>query len=145
MAVIALSTKATADRAISVVRKPAHNDQASGIAAEAITAGAPVRLDTTTGRFTNANGTTAPEARVMFIATRTVQAGEGMTGVRNCTLEGFVLDALAYDAAVFLSDTDGRLDSAAGTVSVTIGRVVPGFATTLGTAADKLLDVARLV
>jgi hypothetical protein len=145
MAVIALSTKATADRAISIVKKPAHNDQANGIAAEAITAGAPVRLDTTTGRFTNANGSSAAEARVTHIATRTVAAGEGMTGVRNCTLEGFVLDALAYDAAVFLSDTDGRLDTVAGTTPVTLGRVVPGFATTLGTAADKLLDVARLV
>jgi hypothetical protein len=144
MALIALSTKATADRAISIVRKPAHNDQASGIAGEAIVAGAPVRLDTTTGRFMNALGTTAPNARVIFIATRTVATGEAMTGVRGCTLEGYVLDTLAYDAPVYLSDTSGRLGDAAGTVSVVIGRVVPGFATTLGTAADKLLDVTRL-
>jgi hypothetical protein len=141
MAVIALSTRATTNRAIEAVKKPSHNDQATYPAAEAIVAGAPIRLDTTTGRWTNANGTTAPEARVTHIAMRTVAAGESVTGVRNCTLDGFVLDALAYDAPVYLSDTDGRLDTVAGTVSTIVGRVVPGFAVTLGTAADKLLDV----
>lgn len=145
MAVIALSTRATANRAIDVVKKPAHDDQATYPAAEAITAGAPIRLDTANGRFTNANGTSAAEARVTHIATHSAIAGEALTGVRACTLDGLVLDALAYDAAVFLSDTDGRLDTVAGTTSVIIGRVVPGFATTLGTAADKLLDVGRLV
>lgn len=141
MALIALSTKATTDRTMSVVKKPSHDDQMTGIAAEAITAGAPIRLDTSNGRFTNANGTSAAEARIMFIAMRTVAAGEAVTGVRNCTLEGYTLDSLAYDAAVFLADTDGRLGDVAGTVSVIVGRVVPGNATTLGTAADKLLDV----
>ena len=145
MAVIALSTRATTNRAIDVVKKPAHDDQATHPAAEAITAGAPIRLDTTSGRFTNANGTSAAEARVTHIATRTVLAGEPLTGVRACTLDGFVLDALAYDAPVYLSDTDGRLDTVAGTTSVIVGRVVPAFATTLGTAADKLLDVGRVV
>lgn len=142
MAVIALATRATTNRAIEVVKKPAHNDQATYPAAEAITAGAPIRLDTTTGRWTNANGTLAAEARATHVAMRTVLAGESLTGVRRCTVDGFVLDALAYDTAVYLSDTDGRLDTVAGTVSTIVGRVVPGFAVTLGTAADKLLDVA---
>lgn len=141
MALIALSTRATTNRAIDVVKKPAHNDQATHPAAEAIVAGAPIRLDTTNGRWTNGNGTTAPEARVTHIATRTVAAGESLTGVRRCTVDGFVLDALAYDAIVYVSDTDGRLGDTVGTVSAIAGRVVPGFAVTLGTAADKLLDV----
>ncbi len=141
MADIALSTRATTNRAIDVVKKPAHNDQATYPAAEAIVAGAPIRLDTSNARWTNANGTTAPEARATHIATRTVAAGEAVTGVRKCTLDGYVLDAMAYDAAVYLSNTDGRLGDVAGTVSLVVGRVVPAFATTLGTAADKLLDV----
>lgn len=141
MADIALSTRATTNRAIDVVKKPAHNDQATYPAAEAIAAGAPIRVDTSNGRWTNANGTTAPEARATHIAVRTVAAGEALTGVRRCTVDGLVLDALAYDAAVFVSNTDGRLSDVAGTVSVTVGRVVPGFAVTLGVAADKLLDV----
>lgn len=110
-------------------------------AAEAITAGAPVRLDTSTGKFTNANGTTAPEARVWGIATRTVVAGEPVTAIRKGYLDGFALSGSAYDAALYLSDTDGRIADAAGTVSVVVGRVFPGTATTLGTAYDKLLQV----
>lgn len=145
MADIALQARATANRAIDVVKKPAHNDQATHPAAEAIVAGAPIRLDTTNGRWTNANGSSAAEARATHIATHTVAAGQALTGVRGCLLDGFVLDALAYDAAVYLSDTDGRLADAAGTTSVVIGRVVPGHAITLGTSPDKLLDVASLV
>lgn len=110
-------------------------------AAEAIVAGAPIRLDTATGRWTNGNGTTAPEARIKAIATKSVQAGEGLTGIQSGILDGFDLSALAYDATVFVSDTDGRLADAAGTVSTVAGRVIPAFSTTLGTAADKLLEV----
>lgn len=111
-------------------------------AAEAITPGAPVRLDTATGRFTNANGTTAPEARVWGIATgeKAIPAGWPVTAVRRGVLEGFDFSQ-AYDAAIYVSDTDGRLGDAAGTVSTVIGRVIPGTATTLGTAYDKLLSV----
>lgn len=110
-------------------------------AAEAITAGAPVRLDTTSGKFTNSNGTTAPEARVWGIALKTVAAGEPVTAIRNGVLDGFDLSSQAYDAAIYDSDTDGRLGDAAGTVSTVIGRVIPGTATTLGTAYDKMLSV----
>jgi hypothetical protein len=109
-------------------------------AAEAITAGAPVRIDTTAGTFTNSNGTTAPEARIFGIATRTVAAGEAVTAIRKGIMDGFTL-AGAYDSAVYLSDTDGRLADAAGTVSTVVGRVIPGTSTTLGTAYDKILLV----
>jgi hypothetical protein len=109
-------------------------------AAETIAAGAPVRIDTTAGTFTNANGTTTGEARVWGIATRSVVAGQPVTAVRRGTLDGFTFSQ-AYDAAIYLSDTDGTLADAAGTVSTVVGRVVPGTATTLGTAYDKLLSV----
>lgn len=140
MADIALSGRATTNRAIDVVKRPAHNDQSTYPAAEAITAGAPVRLDTATGRWTNANGSVAAEAAT-HVALRTVGAGESVTAARRCTVDGFDLSALAYGAPVYLSNTDGRLADAAGTVSAVVGRVVPGFATTIGVAADKLLDV----
>lgn len=38
-------------------------------------------------------------------------------------LSGFDIAALAYDAQVFLSDTAGKLDTAAGTLAVPCGRV----------------------
>jgi hypothetical protein len=110
-------------------------------AAEAITAGAPVRIDTTTGRFTNANATSAAEARVFGIAQRTVAAGEGLTAIRKGTMDGFNLDAMAYDAAVHLSNTDGRLADAAGTTAAIVGRVVPGTANRISVSHDKLLFV----
>ena len=117
------------------------NRQMTLPAAEAITAGALVRLDTSTGKWTNANGSSAGEARVWGIATRTVVAGEPLTAIRNGVMDGWDLSGLAYDASVYASDTDGRLDTAAGTVSLVIGRVIPGTSTTLGTAYDKLLSV----
>lgn len=110
-------------------------------AIEAITAGMVMRLDTATGKFTKANGTAAGEARGKWIATKTVAAGEAVTGIENGVMDGYDLAALDYDAPIYLSDTDGRLADAAGTVSVVIGRVIPGTAATLGTAFDKLLLV----
>lgn len=110
------------------------------IAGEAIKAGAGVRIDTSTGKATNANGSTEAEARVVGIATRTAAAGEALTVLKQGILDGFTLTG-DYDADVFLSDTDGRLSHVAGTVETVIGRVIGGHATTLGTAADKLLLV----
>lgn len=108
---------------------------------EAITAGAPVRINTTTGKFTNANGTTAPEARIYGIATRTVAAQDAVTAIRKGVLDGFNLDSQAYDLPIFLADTDGRLGDVAGTVSTVAGRVIPAEGHLRGNAPDKLLFV----
>jgi hypothetical protein len=134
MAVIAV-TVAGKIRVVESIIQDTH------VAAEAIVAGAPVRIDVANGRFTNANASTAPEARVYGIAKATVATGEPVTAIRKGVLDGFTLDALAWDAAVFLSNTDGRLDDAAGTVSTVVGRVVGSDSQALGTAADKLLFV----
>jgi hypothetical protein len=115
-------------------------DQMTLPAAEAILAGAPVRLDTSTGKFTNANGTSAGEARVYGIAVRSVAANEPVTAVARGVLDGYTFSQ-AYDATIYLSDTDGTLADAAGTTSKIVGRVIPATATTLGTAYDKLLRV----
>ena len=133
MALIALTT---ADRVEVVESIEQHTAKAS----EAITAGFAVRLDTTTGKFTPANGTTAGEARIYGIATATVATNGDLTAIRKGVMDGWVFSQ-AYDAAIYLSDTDGRLGDAAGTVSVVVGRVLPVFGQTLGTAADKVLFV----
>lgn len=111
------------------------------VAAEAIEPGAPVRIDTA-GKFTNSNGSSAGEARVWGIATgeKAIPAGWPVTAIRRGVLEGYNLTQ-AYDAAIYLSDTDGTLADAAGTVSTVVGRVIPATATTLGTAYDKLLSI----
>jgi hypothetical protein len=134
MALIALRTAGRVEVVESI-------QQRTLVAAETIVAGAPVRIDTTTGKFTNANGTTAPEARVWGLATKSVVAGEALTAIRRGLMDGYNLDSQAFDLAIFLSDTDGTLGDAAGTVSTVVGRVMPATATTLGTAYDKILSV----
>jgi hypothetical protein len=113
--------------------------QDTRVAAEAIVAGAPVR-DDGSGKFTNANATSATEAAVYGIATKTVPAGMPVTAIRKGVIDGWS-NLPAHGAAVYLSDTDGRLADAAGTVSTMVGVVIPGNANTLGAAADKLLFV----
>jgi hypothetical protein len=112
-----------------------------GPANEALNAGEPVRLDTTTGKYTPANGTAAGEARVVGIAVNTAYvANETISVMRKGILDiGDAMDALAYDLPIYMSDTDGTLaDDASSTVDVVVGRVVAGWADTAG---DKLLLV----
>lgn len=108
-------------------------------AAEAIEAGAAVRIDTN-GKFTNANATTTTENRIWGIALRSVAAGATVTAVRRGYISGFTFSQ-AYDAIIYLSDTDGVLADAAGTVSTIVGRVVPGWAKLIGDSPEKLLQV----
>ena len=111
-------------------------EQLTLAAGEAIVAGAPVRLDTTTGRFTNSNASSSGEARTYGIATRTVPAGLPVTAVRRGVLSGWTFGG-TYDADVYLSDTDGRLADASGTVSKKVGRVIPLPGQTPGNSPAK--------
>lgn len=122
-----------------VIRVVESIQQDTQTAVEAILAGAPVRYDTD-GKFTNGNGTSASEAACYGVATKSVAAGEAVTAVRQGVLDGYTFSQ-AYGARIYLSDTDGTLGDTAGTVSVLVGRVIPGRATALGAAADKLLHI----
>lgn len=133
MAVIALVTAGEVRIVESII-------QMTLPAAETIAAGAAVRLDTSTGRFTNANGTSAAEARIYGIAKNDAIAGQSVTAVRKGVLDGFNISQ-AYDAPVYINDADGTIGDGAGTTNVVVGRVIPATATTLGTAYDKLLFV----
>ena len=108
-------------------------------AAEDIVPGAPVRISN--DRFTNANGTTATEAAAYGVATGdvVVKAGLPITAVREGVLDGLALGGNT-GAPVYLSDTDGRLADTAGTVSLVVGRIIPGTAGVLGNS-HKLLNV----
>ena len=117
-------------------------EQMTLIAAEAITPGQAVRLDTASGQFTLSKATSAAEARIYGIAvgTHAIAAGFPVTAIRRGVIGGFTIPQ-AYDAAIFLSDTDGMLADAAGTVSTVVGRVIPGANELLGSAYGKLLYV----
>lgn len=110
-------------------------------ATEAITAGAPVRLDTSAGTFSNGNASTAAEGRIYGIATKTVVARQPVTAIRKGVMDGWDLSGLDYDADVFVSTTDARLDDTAGTINIKAGRVVPVTGSPIGTGFDKVLAV----
>lgn len=121
---------------IHIVGAP--TQQLTLLTGEAVVAGAPVRINTS-GQFVNGNGTDATEAAVYGIATASKAAGLALTAVRKGILDGYTFSQ-AYNAAIYVSDTDARLADAAGTVSVKVGRVIPGTASDAG-SYDKLLFV----
>ena len=126
-----------ANLTISAIRPVSVIAQSSGPAAEAISAGQYVRLNTTNGKVELGNGTTAAEARKGGLALGAAATGETVTFVRKGIVEvGNALSALTYDDDVFLSDTDGTLADAAGTVSLIVGTVEAAWG---ATTADKLL------
>jgi predicted RecA/RadA family phage recombinase len=128
-----LTVTATAVKPVAL-----YEQMPDGPAAEAINAGQPVRLDTTNGKYTLANGTTAAEARVLGIALNTATAGQTVSVLRKGLIDLGGAITQAYDAPIYLSDSDGTLGDTAGTVSTVIGRVLPAWG---ATAADKLLFV----
>lgn len=115
-------------------------EQHTGPAAEAIDAGEMVRLDTTSGKFTLANATSAAEGRVFGMAiTSANQANIAITVVKKGIVDvGDALDSESMDEDLKLSNTDGKIDDGAGapTGSYVIGRVIPMWG---ATTADKVL------
>jgi predicted RecA/RadA family phage recombinase len=110
-------------------------------AAAAITAGAAIYVNTS-GKWALAKATTATlGGHRTAIAAKTVAAGQSLTGVYKGVVDApGALDALAFDAYVYLSDTaTGILADAAGTVTIIMGVVVPGWAS--GATPDKLLRI----
>ena len=124
----------------SLVKVVSVVEQFSAGAGVAIDAGAAVKCNLTSGLVDKANATTSALARCVGIAvTSTSRQPNAPTIVRKGILDvGEALAALNYGVEVYLSDTDGRLDTAAGTVSKVIGTVVPGYGST---TPDKLLRV----
>lgn len=114
-------------------------EQLTLVAAEAIEAGALIRCNGTTGKFQNGNGSDMTEGKFYGIATKSVAAGEAVTGIRRGILDGWDLSGLNYWATVYASDTDGAISGTAGTKAVTVGYVAPGTAQLLGSSPDKLL------
>lgn len=96
-------------------------------AAVAITAGQVIRLNAS-GKWVLAIGDANPNGDGCYIALRSAGVGQGLTGMKSGYMGG-IDTAVAVGAAVYLSGTvAGGLNTAAGTVSVLIGRVVkPGI------------------
>lgn len=112
----------------------------TGPAAEAVVAGEYCRFDGTTGQITKGNATNATEASFGGIALNGGTAGVTVTIVHQgpVDLGKDALSALNFGVPVYLSDTDGKLADAAGTVSKVIGAVLPIWG---NTTPDRVLYV----
>ena len=112
----------------------------TGPAAEAITKGQYVRYNVSTGKIEIGNASSAEEGRNGGIAiTGANAAGITITAVRKGIIDiGDAMSAMAYDADVFLSNTDGTLATSQGTGAYIVGTVVPAWG---ASTADKLLRV----
>jgi hypothetical protein len=134
---MATVSPSTAGR-VEVVEWPKAHEQLTLNAAAALNAGTFVRPDTN-GAWVQAIATTASNVAGVYFAPRTVIAGEPLTGMKTCTVAGFTVSQ-AEGAQLYVSDT-GTLADAAGTVSTSAGRVIPGRANQPGAAADKLVRI----
>lgn len=106
---------------------------------ETVAAGQYVRFNTSTGKLELGNGSSSGEAAKGGLALTGGVAGETITAVVSGWVDiGNALSALAFNASVYLSDTDGTLADGAGTSSRVVGRVYPSWG---ATSSDKLLKV----
>lgn len=113
-------------------------EQATLPASVAITAGQYV-YPTTTGKLVTGSAVAGggDVGGSPGIAVQSGVANEAVTILKKGIVYlGSALSGLAYDAPVYLSDTEGTLADAAGTVSTVVGHVVPIFGDT--TAAKGL-------
>lgn len=111
------------------------------VASVALTAMQPVYLDGTTGKAALGDASAAGTAGIVGLAAKAVAANEAVTILGNGSIvAGVDLSGLSYGDRVYLSDTAGAMagTAAEGTVKVTMGRVIPGLAST---TYDKLLLV----
>ena len=90
--------------------------------AETVTAGQ-VLYQTTSGAFGVADANVAAKAQPRGIALQGGGAGEVVDLLAEGEVEGFTLTSLDYDAVLYLSDTAGALNDAAGSVTAAIARV----------------------
>jgi hypothetical protein len=108
-------------------------------AGEAIVAGQFCRIGASDGKAYVGNGTTASEALVGGIAVISGTSGQSVTMIRKGLIDfGDVFTSTNFLTSVYVSNTDGKLSSSAGTVSVLAGWVDPAWGYT---TADKLLRV----
>lgn len=117
--------------------------QASAASSAAYEAGTLVGLDAA-GKWTTTGiaQTSIATSRVAYgILLRKVAAGESVTAMRKGVLDGFNLDALAFNAVVFVGATGAIDDTSGGTANAPVGRVIPGRANLPTGSADKLLFV----
>jgi hypothetical protein len=92
--------------------------------AETVTAGAAGYQVAASGKFGLAEADVAGKQQFRGLFLSKKGANQAVSLLKRGHVGGFDVSGLAYDAPVFLSNTPGALDTAAGTLSVQVGRVV---------------------
>lgn len=113
-------------------------NQLEGIAGANLEAGHACYIDPATGDFLLADATAAATAGVKGIAGSKATTGQGETLLFNGEMDGFDLSALAFGAAVYLSETPGALADA---VPATAGALTTRVGTVINVGGDKVLKV----
>lgn len=103
---------------------PMHAEIYPMIAAVAIEAGDALYLTTSgTVGLADANGSGTLQFR--GIALNKAGAGQAVGVLKRGHVYGFGVSGLAYDAPVYVSNTEAKLDDTAGGTTIHAGRVVP--------------------
>jgi hypothetical protein len=105
---------------------PDGNEIRDYVAAVAIEAGQPVYIDSN-GKVALSDANVAAAEHFRGIALKDVAAGQAVSVLQRGVISGTGsgVTALAYDAAVYVSNSVGELADGAGDVSLLVGRVVP--------------------
>lgn len=112
------------------------------VSGEAITAGAPVYMNTSTGRIYNSDANGSGTRQCLGIASESaLTSGVAVTVIMQGFMSGWNFGSATFGSAVFVSDTVGAIADAAGTASIYVGEILPINGTTLGTTADRALFV----
>jgi len=93
-----------------------------GIAAVALAAG-DVLYPVSAGTFGLADANSSGKQQAVGIAMFDTAAGEAVSILSRGHVTGFDLSGVDHGAFIYLSDTEEKLADAAGTLSVTVGRV----------------------
>ena len=109
---------------ISEIRVIEHGQQITAPSDEVFVEGDLARQDTTDGQLTGTLGTTATEANWAGLVIN-IDAGQVVTVAGNGSLVtlGSALDAVAYGANIFVSDTANTIADSTGTAGVKVGIV----------------------
>jgi hypothetical protein len=94
----------------------------NGVAAAALEAGQPVYIDSN-GKYALADANGSGTDKFRGIALETVAAGQPVSVLVRGELYGYTLSG-AYDSLAYVSNSVGELADAAGSTSLTVGRVV---------------------
>lgn len=116
-------------------------------AGAAITAGAVVTIDATTGKFVLADADGAGTLSIPYgIATHTAASGANLTAIAKGTMSGWDFSGVNYWVNVLAADTAGAItvtssESNGGSADVVIGRITSVQDNLIGGSPSKVLRI----